>query len=114
MEEFLQVDSVTAQKTELVANPTYYGGRPILNSVLFRFYPDVESLFAAYEKGEIKLMEKGEYIDAIIELLTSLDEEIVIHRLTGDRDSEIFHAPDWAADKVNIINEIQIMYQGSI
>ncbi len=63
-------------------------------------------LFDMYEKGEIKLMEKMEYIDTIIELLTSLDEEIVIHRLTGDRDSEIFHAPDWAADKVNIINEI--------
>ncbi len=63
-------------------------------------------LFNMFKKGEIKLMEKDEYIDIIVELLTTLDEEIVVHRLTGDRDSEIFHAPEWAADKVKVINEI--------
>ncbi|MEN8222689.1 MAG: TIGR01212 family radical SAM protein [Acidobacteriota bacterium] len=63
-------------------------------------------LFDMYEDGKIKLMEKEDYIDTIIELLASLDKEIVVHRITGDRDSEIFHAPEWAADKVNVINEI--------
>ena len=63
-------------------------------------------LFEMYEKGEIKLMEKNEYINTIVELLASLDKNIVVHRLTGERDPEIFHAPEWALDKASVINEI--------
>jgi len=47
------VETVDAKKVKLVANPEYYGQKPVLESLTFRFYPDAESLFAAYENHEI-------------------------------------------------------------
>lgn len=63
-------------------------------------------LFNMYERGEVKLMKKDEYINTIVELLSELDKNIVVHRLTGDRDTEIFHAPEWTLDKVSVISSI--------
>ncbi len=63
-------------------------------------------LYEMYEKKEIKLMEKSEYVNTMVELLASLDKNIVVHRLTGERDSAIFHAPEWALDKGSVISEI--------
>ena len=64
-------------------------------------------LFNMYERGEVKLMEKDKYVRTIIDLLSELDRDIVIHRLTGDRDIEIFHAPEWAIDRAPVISAIQ-------
>ncbi len=48
-----KVVSVNAQQMILAANSDYYATRPRLDSVIFRFYPDAESLLPAYQKGEI-------------------------------------------------------------
>ncbi|MCK4766733.1 MAG: TIGR01212 family radical SAM protein [Candidatus Aminicenantes bacterium] len=64
-------------------------------------------LLEAYKKKEFKLLEKEEYIELIIFLLEHLDPGIVIHRLTGERDREIFYAPAWALNKVEAINAIR-------
>ncbi len=63
-------------------------------------------LFNMYERGEVKLMEKEKYVDTIVQLLAGLDKNIVIHRLTGERDLRIFHAPEWALDKPGVISSI--------
>jgi radical SAM protein (TIGR01212 family) len=76
-------------------------------------------LYEMYTKGNFKLMEKDEYVDLIIDLLENLDPSIVIHRLTGERDKEIYHAPLWALNKIDVINSIRTkmirgdLYQGS-
>jgi len=65
-------------------------------------------LFEMYENSNsIKLPEEEEYVDLIIYLLEHLDPSIVIHRLTGERDKEIFHAPLWALDKNKVIHAIR-------
>ncbi|UCH95606.1 MAG: TIGR01212 family radical SAM protein [Candidatus Aminicenantes bacterium] len=64
-------------------------------------------LFHMYEKETFKLLEKDEYVDLIVYLLEHLDPGIVIHRLTGERDKEIFHAPLWALDKNEVIQSIR-------
>lgn len=64
-------------------------------------------LFDMYEKGKIKLPEKNQYVDLIVHLLAHLDPAIVIHRLTGERDKEIFHAPLWALNKNEVIQAIR-------
>lgn len=64
-------------------------------------------LFHQYTRGEIKLFEQEEYIDLIVFVLEQLDPDIVIHRLTGERDCEIFHAPLWSMDKLTVINLIR-------
>ncbi len=64
-------------------------------------------LFDMYTRKEFTLLEKGEYIDAIVSILEHLSPEIVIHRLTGERDREIFAAPLWALDKMETIQAIR-------
>jgi len=49
-----QVAELSAQHIVLRANPYFYGDKPYLSTVEFRFYPDYESIFSAYERGEIE------------------------------------------------------------
>lgn len=48
------LDELTTDHATLSPNPRYYGQRPYLGSLQFDFYPDHESLLAAYERGEIE------------------------------------------------------------
>lgn len=64
-------------------------------------------LYDIYREGAFKLLEKEEYIDLAVTLLEHLDPGIVIHRLTGERDREIFYAPGWAMDKNGVIQSIR-------
>ncbi len=48
------LDELAADHAILSPNPRYYGSRPYLGSLQFIFYPDHESLLAAYERGEIE------------------------------------------------------------
>lgn len=64
-------------------------------------------LYDMYREGAFKLLEKEEYIDLAVTLLEHLDPGIVIHRLTGERDREIFYAPEWAMDKNGVIQSIR-------
>lgn len=64
-------------------------------------------LYDLYESGKIKLPDKNQYVDLIVRLLAHLDPAIVIHRLTGERDKEIFHAPPWALNKNEVIHAIR-------
>lgn len=64
-------------------------------------------LFDMYTQKKFSLLKEEEYIDAIVAMLESLSPEIVIHRLTGERDREIFAAPEWALDKMNTIEAIR-------
>jgi len=64
-------------------------------------------LYDYYCREPFKLMEKDEYIELMIDLLERLDPGIVVHRLTGERDEEIFVAPRWALDKHQVIQGIR-------
>jgi peptide/nickel transport system substrate-binding protein len=48
-----QVGEITSQHALLLANPSYYGGRPYLDSLEFVFYPDYDSVWSAYEQDEV-------------------------------------------------------------
>ncbi len=64
-------------------------------------------LFDLFQKEPFKLPEKDEYVDLVVFLLEHLDPSIVIHRLTGERDKEIFYAPLWALNKNEVIRSIR-------
>lgn len=49
-----QVEELSAKHIVLRANAHFYGTRPYLSTIEFRFYPDYESIFGAYERGEIE------------------------------------------------------------
>ncbi len=60
-----------------------------------------------YLQGKINLLSFGEYISFTTDFIEHLSQNIIIQRLTGERDKEIFIAPEWALNKLNVINGIK-------
>lgn len=56
--------------------------------------------------GFLKLMEKDDYTDLVVEQLEYLPPEMVVHRLTGDAPSSIFIGPIWSKKKTIVLNDI--------
>lgn len=65
------------------------------------------ALLKLYEKKPFKLLEEEEYINIIVNMLERLNSEIVIHRLTGERDAEIFYAPEWTLNRSGVLQAIR-------
>lgn len=71
-----------------------------------------------YEQEEFHILTKEEYIDIVTEQLCYLNENIVIHRITGDPIVEDLIAPTWLVKKFCVLNDIDKMmvkkdvYQG--
>ncbi len=49
-----KVEEVTPEHIILAANPLFYGRKPYLERVEFKFYPDQESVLSAYRRGEVE------------------------------------------------------------
>jgi len=48
-----RVQEISTEHIVLEANPYFHGPKPYLSELEFRFYPDHESVFSAYERGEV-------------------------------------------------------------
>lgn len=59
-----------------------------------------------YVRAPFPLLKREEYADILVDLLENLDPGIVVHRLTGERQKELFVAPLWAMDKVGFLRFI--------
>ena len=46
------------------------------------------------------------YIDLVLDCLLHLNNEIVVHRLTGDGDKKLLLSPVWSADKKRVLNAL--------
>ena len=66
------------------------------------------ALYRQYLKKPFSLLSQDEYTDLIVFLLEHLDPDIVIHRLTAEREREIFYAPEWALNKQAVLNSIKL------
>lgn len=59
-----------------------------------------------YERGEIVLPERDEYVDIIVRQLEVIPKETVIQRLTGDGGRDSLIAPMWSLKKFEVLNAI--------
>jgi len=59
-----------------------------------------------YKKGEIKMITKEKYVSLTADVLELLPPGMVIQRLTADGYRDIFLAPDWAMNKLDVLNSI--------
>lgn len=66
------------------------------------------ALYRQYLKTPFSLLSQDEYGDLIVFLIEHLDPDIVIHRLTAEREREIFYAPEWALNKQAVLNSIKL------
>jgi uncharacterized protein len=59
-----------------------------------------------YEKGEITMFSREDYVRTVSDILEILPPEMVIQRLTADGYRDIFLGPKWAANKMEVLNAI--------
>jgi radical SAM protein (TIGR01212 family) len=59
-----------------------------------------------YEKSEISILNRDDYITTVCDILEILPPEMVIQRLTADGYRDIFLAPQWAVNKMEVLNGI--------
>ncbi len=59
-----------------------------------------------YEKEKFKLLTLDEYVKIVADILEILPPDLVIQRLTADGYRDIFIAPEWAKNKLKVLNEI--------
>lgn len=64
------------------------------------------ALGKCYEQRELAMMSREEYIATVCDILEILPPEMVIQRLTADGYHEIFLGPEWAANKLTVLNAI--------
>ena len=67
---------------------------------------DDTALGEMYKNGSIKIMSKDKYVSLVAHILEILPAEMVIQRLTADGYRDIFLAPDWAMNKLEVLNSI--------
>ena len=59
-----------------------------------------------YLEEKFHILTKEEYIDIVINQLEYLDEDVVIHRITGDPDIKDLVEPKWLVKKFCVLNDI--------
>lgn len=77
-------------------------------------------LATMYENNPFHVLTLNEYVDIVVNQLRYLDENIVIHRLTGDAPKDLLIEPTWTLKKFVVLNEIDKymrknnIYQGDL
>lgn len=59
-----------------------------------------------YKEGTIKMITKEDYVNTVCDILEILPPEMVIQRLTADGYRDIYLAPEWGKNKLEVINAI--------
>ena len=77
-------------------------------------------LATMYANNPFHILTLNEYVDIVVNQLRYLDENIVIHRLTGDAPKDLLIEPTWTLKKFVVLNEIDKymrknnIYQGDL
>jgi len=59
-----------------------------------------------YEEGKIALLSQEEYVSTVCDILEILPPETVIQRITAEGYRDIYLGPDWASNKLKVLNAI--------
>ncbi len=59
-----------------------------------------------YNKEKFHVLSKKEYIDIVCDQLENLNEDVVIHRITGDPIKDDLIEPQWLTKKFTVLNDI--------
>lgn len=57
-----------------------------------------------YQNGEYKALDIDDYIETLIDIMTHLRPDIIIHRISGDSPKDILVAPNWNKHKMWILH----------
>lgn len=108
---------VTGEHVILEANPDYYGEQPLLSKIEFKFYPDYQSIFTAYQQGEVEgisqvlpqdlaEVRRQEYLRLYSARLSGYTLVFLNLDLPLFEEKEVRQALLWAIDRQRIIDQI--------
>lgn len=94
------------EKEEDAVKTTSFAVAHGTNGVKFHLLHILENTDIAkdYEAGKFKCLELSEYAHILKKCISVLDENTVIHRITGDGAKKNLIAPLWSADKKRVLN----------
>lgn len=64
-----------------------------------------------YRKGEYQALDLDDYIETLIDILTHLNPNFVIHRISGDAPKDILVAPSWNKHKMWILHGFEKRFE---
>lgn len=84
---------------------------PVLDGIKIHMLQILKNTALAkeYEEDPFEIMTLDEYGTLLIECLKILDQNTVIHRMTGDGPKNLLIEPKWCADKKNVLNTLNRM-----
>lgn len=59
-----------------------------------------------YKRGEYTPISQEYYVEQVADIISHLNKDIIIHRITADPPKDILIAPEWTLHKKVVINEI--------
>ncbi len=63
-------------------------------------------LYDYYNENKFNLLTMDEYTNWVVDSFKILNEDTVVHRMTGDADKTKLYLPNWSRDKLKVISEI--------
>jgi uncharacterized protein len=63
-------------------------------------------LAESFARGEVRLLERDEYVGVVCDFLELLPPQVVIYRLSGESPPDYFVAPAWSLDKPGLLRAI--------
>jgi radical SAM protein (TIGR01212 family) len=93
-------DDMLATARALARLPVH--GVKIHNLYVVRNTPLADS----HARGEVRMLERDEYVSVVCDFLEVLPPEVVIYRLSGESPPDYFVAPAWALDKPALLRAI--------
>ncbi len=59
------------------------------------------------KNGEVKLMERDEYISTLVDFLERLPPTMVVERISGEAPGSFFLGPEWCLDKQGVLRAVK-------
>jgi peptide/nickel transport system substrate-binding protein len=112
-----EVSEVSGDHVVLAANEDYYGSKPLLSKMEFRFYPDFQTVFAAYQQGQVEgisqvlpedlsKVRQEEYLNLYTARMSSYTVIFLNLDLPIFEEAEVRQALLWGLDRQRIIDQV--------
>jgi radical SAM protein (TIGR01212 family) len=93
-------------REEMLATPALLNGLGVDGVKIHLLHVNRDTPLAErYQQGQVRLLEKAEYVGLVCDFLERLAPGIFIQRLTGDGGRDLV-APQWSAAKFEVLNAI--------
>ena len=96
-------------REEMLATPAVLNGLGVDGVKLHLLHVMRDTPLATmYERGEVRLLSRDDYVGLVCDFLERLDPRISIQRLTGDGGRDHLIAPLWSLAKFEVLNAIDV------